>query len=101
MPAFAGMNGVWVNLIEQRSRLFLAIAILSSLHQECLGLPHFRPLDIGVLGEVHELAKILGSLRPITHRVGGTRGTPESAVTVGRLLEGGLVFLQRRRGLAN
>src|SRR5262245_29997417 len=101
MPAFAGTNGMWVNLIEKRSRLFLAMTILSSPRQECLGVPHFRPLGIGALGEVHELAKILRCLRPIADRIGGARGTPETAVAVGRQLERGLVFLQRRRMFAN
>src|SRR2546426_2163734 len=54
-------------LCARRSRTPL-VAILSSPRQERLGLPHFLPLGIGVLGEVHELAKILGGLRPIARR---------------------------------
>src|SRR5262249_24842602 len=42
--------------------------------QERLGLPHFLPLDIGVLGEVYELAKILRALRSVAHRIGRACG---------------------------
>src|SRR5262245_51075578 len=76
-------------------------AILSPPRQERFGLPHFLPLSIGVLGEVYELAEILRSLRSVAHRIGRACGTPESAVAVGRVLERGLVFLERRRGLAD
>src|SRR5262245_29018099 len=76
-------------------------AILSLPRQERLGLPYFLPLGIGVLGEVYELAKIFSGLRSVAHRIGRACGTPESAVAVGRLLESGLVFLQRGRGLAD
>src|SRR6266446_7924037 len=38
--------------------------ILSSPRQECLGLRNLRPFDIGVLGEIYELAEILRGLRP-------------------------------------
>src|SRR5258707_8080021 len=76
-------------------------AILSPPRQDRLRLPHFLPLGIGVLGEVYELAEILGRLRTVAHRVGGARGAEERAVAVGRVLERGLVFLERRRGLAD
>src|SRR4051812_28295409 len=79
----------------------LRTAILSLPRQERLGLPHFLPLGIGVLGEVYQLAEILGRLRTVAHRVGGARGAEERAVAVGCVLERGLVFLERRRGLAD
>src|SRR5262249_62183290 len=79
----------------------LRTAILSLPRQKRLGLPHFLPLGIGVLGEVYELAKILRSLRSVAHRIGRACGTPESAEAVGCVLERGLVFLERRRGLAD
>src|SRR6266852_3002200 len=43
--------------------------ILSSPRQECLGLPNLRPLGIGVLGEIYELAEILQGLRPIADHI--------------------------------
>src|SRR5258707_14708908 len=76
-------------------------AILSPPRKERLRLPHFLPLGLGVLGEVYELAEIPGRLRPVAHRVGGARGAEERAVAVGCVLERGLVFLERRRGLAD
>src|SRR5262249_59099914 len=76
-------------------------AILSPPRQERLRLPHFLPLGIGVFGEVYELAEILGRLRTVAHRIGGARGAEERAVAVGCVLERGLVFLERRRGLAD
>src|SRR5258708_23846314 len=76
-------------------------AILSPPRQERLRLPHFLPLGIGVLGEVYELAEILRRLRTVAHRVGGARGAEERAVAVWCVLERGLVFLERRRWLAD
>src|SRR5262249_53740195 len=73
-------------------------ALLSLPRQERLGLPHFLPLGISILSEVYALAKTLRGLRSVGHRIGRACGTPESAVAVGRLLESGLVFLQRGRG---
>src|SRR5258706_16217075 len=75
--------------------------ILSSPRQECLGLPNLRPLGIGVLGEIYELAEILRGLRPIADHIGCARGSPEGAVAVGRLPQRGLVLLQGRRGPAD
>src|ERR1700704_4215806 len=79
----------------------LRTAILSLPRQERLGLPYLLPLGIRVLGEVYQLAKILRGLRSVAHRIGRACGTPESAVAVGCVLERGLIFLQRRRGLAD
>src|SRR3954449_3767278 len=78
----------------------LRTAILSLPRQERLGLPHFLPLGIGVLGEVYQLAEILGRLRTVAHRVGGARGAEERSLSVGCVLDRGLLFPEPRRGLS-
>ena len=49
--------------------------------RECLGLPDFLPLGIGVLGQVHELAVVLGCLLAIARRIRGTGNSQERAVS--------------------
>jgi hypothetical protein len=67
-------------LIASASTLLLA-------GEECLGFLRFRPLGIGILRQVHELAVVLSCLRSIARRIRGTGNAQERAVAVWCLLE--------------
>jgi hypothetical protein len=68
--------------------------------EECLGFLRFRPLGIGILRQVHELAVELGRLLAISRRIRGTGNAQEGAVAVGGLLERRLEFVQGGSRLA-
>src|SRR5215813_3614002 len=79
----------------QQPRHFLrAPAMLSPPRQECLSLPNFPSLGIGILGEVDELAEVRGCLLAVACRIGGASGSPVRAEAVGGLFEGGLELCQ-------
>src|ERR1700730_5206502 len=65
----------------------------------CLGLTDFLPLRISVLGQVHQLAEVLGCLLAVTRAVGSAGGSPERAEAVGGLLERSLELVQGGCGL--
>src|SRR6266853_6810303 len=76
-----------------------ASAILSFPRQECLSLADFLPLGISVLGEVDQLAEVLGCLLAVACGVGGAGGSPVRAEAIGCLLERRLVLFQGSCGL--
>src|SRR6266480_2383699 len=65
----------------------------------CLGLTDFLPLRVSVLGQVHQLAKVIGGLLAVTCAVGSAGGSPERAEAVRRLLKRDLELVQGRCGL--
>src|SRR5215475_13803330 len=66
-----------------------------------LRFPHVLPLNIGILGEVDQLAIVLGGLCAVATR-GGRAGDPQGpAIAIGRGLEGGLVFSERPGSVSN
>src|SRR5262249_60052982 len=67
-------------LIRSASTLLLA-------GEECVGFLRFRPVGIGILRQVHELAVVLNCLRAIARRIRGTGNAQERAVAVWCLLE--------------
>ena len=60
----------------------------------------FAPLAIRRIRQLHHFAVIFECLLTIAHCIGSTSNPQECAITVGGLLERGLVFFQRCRGLA-
>jgi len=72
----------------------------SLVSEECLGFLNFRSLDVGILGQVNQLAIVLGGLRAVAGRGSRARNTQEPAVAIGRGLERGLVGNERRGGVS-
>src|SRR5262245_25044463 len=66
-----------------------------------LRFPHFLPLNIGVLGEVDQLAIVLSGLCAVAARVGRAGDPQGPAIAIGRGLERGLVFSERRGSVSN
>jgi len=64
----------------------------------CLGLTDLLPLRISVLGQVHQLAEVLGCLLVVTCAVGSASGSPERAEAIGSRLERDLEFVQAAAG---
>ena len=52
----------------------------------CPGYADFLPFRIGVAGQVHQSAEVIGGLLAITCGVGRPGGSPERAEAIGRLL---------------
>src|SRR6266853_771802 len=71
-----------------------ASAILSSPRQECLSLADFLSFGISVLGEVDQLAEVLGCLLAVACCIGSACGSPVRAEPVRGLFERGLVLGQ-------
>src|SRR2546423_14874558 len=71
----------------------------SPFRQECLGLSDFRPLGIGILGQVGQLAEIVRSFLTVACRLGRTCSARECAEAVRGLLERGLELFQSGRRL--
>src|SRR6266404_3568193 len=69
------------------------------LARVCPGLTDFLPFRISVLGQVHQLAKVIGGFLVGTCAVGSAGGSPERAEAVGGLLERDLELVQGSRGL--
>src|SRR5260370_26236795 len=67
----------------------------------CLGLTDFLPLGIGILGQVYQLAEILGCLQAVTCAFGSAGGPRERAEAVGGLLERSLELVQGSRRLSH
>ena len=80
-------------------KLFSRTTYRVVLARICLGYTDFLPLRIGVAGQVHQLAKVLGGFVVITCAVSGAGGSPEHAEAVGGLLERDLELVQGSSGL--
>src|SRR5207244_3008745 len=91
-PSVAGTRG---GPPDGRGVFFRATAISLTWRQECLGLPGFLPVGIGVPGQVHQLAGVLGWLLAVTCAVGSAGGSAERAEAVGGLLERGFELAHR------
>src|SRR5882724_1918919 len=79
-------DGCWA-LGQTAKELFSCRTYRVVLARICPGHTDFLPLRIGVAGQVHQLAKIIGGLLPVACAVGSAGGSPKRAEAVGRLLE--------------
>src|SRR5215472_12974948 len=84
-----------INLASsQTAEESLSCTTYSVIPQICLGLTDFLPLSVGVLGQLKQLAEILGCLLAVVGTVGSPRRSPEPAETIGGLLERSLELVQ-------
>src|SRR3954454_14181874 len=85
---------------RRRQPTFIGALPSLSLCQEILRLPDLLSFGVGVFGQLHELAIVLGCLLAIARSICGTGNSQERAVTVGGLVEASLELAQRGSGLA-
>src|SRR6186997_1031532 len=79
---------------QAAKKLFSCSTYRVVLARICPSHADFLPLRIGIVGQAHQLAKVISGLLAIACAIGRAGGSPECAETVGRLLECSLELVQ-------